>query len=113
MADRLWLVDHVVLLGEGKCLIVVAVRHSELPPGTCLALTDLEPIAILPVESSNQHLVADQLEEIAMTHGDPLAILSDAGSDLLGGIRSFCEHRPHTTHFGDVAHAVGRGEPSR
>ena len=88
--DWVWLADHVVQIGTEKVLNIVGVRLSDLPPrGECLALKDLEPIAILPVTTSNQQVVHDQLEKLAKELGAPAAILTDEGSDLLGGVQRF------------------------
>ena len=107
--DWAWLVDHVVELGTCKCLIIVGVRLSQLSaPGSALQLKDLEPIAILPVDRSNQGIVYRQLEAQVEKTGVPCAILSDEGSDLLGGERQFCQAHPETILLSDIAHYAAR-----
>lgn len=107
--DWVWLIDHVTELGTCKCLMITGVRLSELPAaGTCLQLTDLEPIAILPVDRSNQEIVDQQLEAQVTKTGVPCAILSDAGSDLLSGERRFSERHPETMLLSDIAHYGAR-----
>ena len=107
--DWVWLLDHVVQNGTLKCLMIVGVRLSRLPAvGTCLTLEDLEPLAILPVERSTQEVVFEQLQAQAALSGVPCAVLSDEGSDLLGGKRRFCEIHPETRQLSDIAHFAAR-----
>ncbi len=107
--DWVWLLDHVVQSGTLKCLMIVGVRLSRLPAaGTCLTLEDLEPLAILPVERSTQEVVFEQLQAQAALSGVPCAVLSDEGSDLLGGERRFCEIHPETRQLSDIAHFAAR-----
>jgi hypothetical protein len=107
--DWIWLADHVIQIGTEKCLNIVGVRQGELPPpGECLELKHLEPIAILPVSQSNQGIVQEQLERKAAELGAPVAILTDEGHDLLGGVQRFCQSHPETTRFSDITHYGAR-----
>jgi hypothetical protein len=107
--DWIWLADHVIQLGTERCLIIVGLRQSDLPPpGECLELKHLEPIAILPVSQSNQQIVHEQLDRKAAELGAPVAVLTDEGSDLLGGVRRFCETHAETTQLSDVTHYGAR-----
>lgn len=107
--DWIWLADHVIQIGKEKCLIIVGVRTCDLPArGECLELKHLEPIAILPVSESNQQIVHEQLERKGEELGAPIAVLTDEGSDLLGGVRRFCQSHPETTRLSDVTHYGAR-----
>jgi len=107
--DWVWLVDHTVQIGRAKCLMIVGVRLSQLPPaGQALELRHLEPLAILPVNQSNQQLVKQQLETQATVSGVPRAILSDEGSDLIGGVQRFRQTHPETTGLSDISHFAAR-----
>jgi hypothetical protein len=69
----------------------------------------MTPVALLPVESSTQAIVHQQLEAvIAATGIIPAAILSDEGSDLSGGIDRFCLAHPETTRYRDLPHLAAR-----
>ena len=101
--DWVWIVDHVVQMGQEKCLLIVGLRLSALPvEGEYLTHADVEPIALCPVTQSNGEIVYQQLEEARKQTGVPREILSDQGSDLHKGIRQFCEVHPETCSVYDV-----------
>jgi hypothetical protein len=107
--DWVWLADHVVQIGTAKCLMIAGLRLCDLPSaGHCLELKHLQPLAILPVERSDQKLVQQQLEGLAAKTGAPRAILSDEGSDLRGGIQRFQQSHPGTACLSDIAHFAAR-----
>ena len=103
--DWVWLIDHSCQIGSEKCLVVLGIRLSALPPpGECLCLENLEPLEILPVASSTQAAVADQLTAVATKTGIPRAILRDAGSDLRGGVQLFQAQHPDVADIYDIKH---------
>jgi hypothetical protein len=105
--DWVWIVDHVVQMGQAKCLLIVGLRLSAVPvEGAYLTHADVEPIAICPVTESNGEIVYQQLEEARKQTGVPREILSDQGSDLAKGIRQFCEAHPETCAVYDIKHKV-------
>lgn len=105
--DWVWIVDHVVQLGQEKCLLILGVRLSGVPAvGVCLSHEDVEPIALHPVKQSNGEIVYQQLEEATRKTGVPREILSDQGSDLSKGIRQFCQAHPETCAIYDIKHKV-------
>lgn len=102
-----WIVDHVVQVGQEKCLLIVGIRLSALPvAGAYLTHRDVEPIALCPVTQSNGELVYQQLEAARKQTGVPREILSDQGSDLHKGIRQFCQAHPETCCVSDIKHKV-------
>ena len=103
----MWIVDHVVQMGQEKCLLIVGIRLSAVPAeGGYLTHADVEPIAICPVTQSNGEIVYQQLEAARKQTGVPREILSDQGSDLHKGIRQFCEAHPETCAVYDIKHKV-------
>jgi hypothetical protein len=107
--DWIWLVDHTVQIGQEKCLVVLGVRQSELPPqGTCLLLEHLQLLALLPVTHSDKHVVHQQLEATIAETGVPRAILGDHGGDLQGGVNLFCSQHSETSSVYDIAHKAAR-----
>jgi hypothetical protein len=105
--DRIWIVDHTIQIGVTKCLLIVSCRSSwwqnELRP---LEHSDLEFLALEPVEKSDGEIVQRQLEETATKVGVPRAIVSDHGSDLKRGIEGFQEDHPETASMYDIAHKM-------
>jgi hypothetical protein len=102
--DWCWIMDHTIQLGKTKCLLILGIRLSELPKGRSLHYLDLEPIDLLPVETSTGEVVWKQLENIATKTGVPRAIVSDSGSDLKSGIAQFCEKHDSCVSLYDIKH---------
>lgn len=101
----IWLVDHSIQMGDEKVLSIVGVRQEKLPPvGQPLTLRDLEPLALLPVTTSNGSVVQQQLQDVVHLTGTPRAILADEGTDLKAGIRKFCNARRKTVQIVDIKH---------
>ena len=107
--DWVWLVDHSAQIGQEKCLVILGVRLSKLPPvGECLRHEDLELIELLPVTTSNQEIVHAQLEQAIAKTGVPRAILQDHGSDLHAGAMQFFQQHEHTLVLSDIKHKAAR-----
>lgn len=105
----IWMADHVIRLGVYKCFVIVGVRMATLmaKKDLTIALEDLEPIALLPMETSNGTEVVRKLEETVQKVGfSPDALVIDHGSDLYAGGRLFCENHPETQLKYDVCHKV-------
>jgi hypothetical protein len=103
-SDWVWLVDHSIQIGPTKCLVILGIRLSDLPPDRPLCHQDLEPIALVPMTDASQQRVARCLEEAATRTGVPRAILDDHGGDLHGGVRLFRQAHPETDEFYDIKH---------
>jgi hypothetical protein len=105
--DWIWIVDHSIQTGAEKCLVVLGIRAKDLPKNRALGLSDVEPLAIMPVTASNKTMVCAQLEEVAHVTSAPYAIISDAGPDLKAGIDAYCALNPYRTrHIYDVTHWI-------
>jgi hypothetical protein len=105
--DWVWIVDHSNQIGQEKCLLLVAVRVSQLPPpgpDYPLNLARLEPIALEPVLVSDKDVVYRQLEANVAQTGVPRAIIDDHGGDLAGGVELFCQAHPETLEIYDISH---------
>ena len=103
--DWVWLTDHSVQIGDEKCLAIVGIRLCNLPkPGECLSHHDLYLIALVPSESWTRLDVDRVLEAAVERTSVPRAIVTDHGSDLLGGVQLFQERHPETAELYDVKH---------
>ncbi len=117
--DWVWLIDHTIQTGKGKCFLVVGVRLSawnakreaalRQAPGRSFALMhqDLSAFAIELMESSDAEGVCQQLKLLSAKTGiTPCALLSDQGADVRRGAELFCEASERCTVVFDIAHAV-------
>ena len=103
--DWIWIVDHTVQWGKEKCLVILGVRQSSLPQAdTILCLEDVEPLALIPVTTSNGKVVYQQLEETVSKTGVPREIISDHEPDLKSGIEKFCDAHSETCFIYDIKH---------
>jgi hypothetical protein len=105
--DWVWIVDHSNQIGQEKCLLILGVRASQLPPpgkDFPLRLAQMEAIELEPVTVSDKEVVYRQLEANVAKTGVPRVIVSDHGGDMAGGIGLFVERHPETLDFYDVTH---------
>jgi hypothetical protein len=105
--DWVWIIDHSNQIGTEKCLLILAVRASQLlPPGKAypLHLDQMEPIELEPVTVSDQEVVYRQLEANVAKTGVPRAIIDDHGGDLAGGVELFRRAHPETIEIYDISH---------
>ncbi len=103
--DWVWIVDHTVQMGVEKCLVILGIRLSSLPPpGQCVGHEEVEPIGLYPVKHSSGEMVFEQLEEAVKKTGVPREILSDDGPDLQAGIKQFCANHPESCAIYDIKH---------
>jgi hypothetical protein len=105
--DWVWITDHSNQIGKEKCLVILGVRLSQLPPpgdDFRLCLSQMEPIELEVVTASDKQIVHRQLEANVAKTGVPRAILSDQGGDLVGGIELFRQAHPQTLEISDISH---------
>ena len=105
--DWIWIIDHSNQIGQEKCLLILGVRVSQLPPpgeDFPLRLAQMEPIELEPVTVSDKQVVYRQLEANTAKTGVPRAIISDHGGDLAGGIELFRKQHPKTLDIYDITH---------
>ena len=103
--DWVWFADHSIQLGDQKVLMIVGLPLHQLPPrGQALTKRDLEPLALLPVTTSNGTVVKSQLQDLVCVTGAPRAVVADQGSDLQAGISEFLKIHPRTVGIIDVKH---------
>jgi hypothetical protein len=101
----LWLIDHTIQIGTVKILVILGCPIDQVPFGQrALQLSDLQLVALVPMEKSNGAAVETELENAAQRTGVPRLIVSDQGADLCKGIANYREFRPGTAHVPDVAH---------
>jgi hypothetical protein len=106
-SDWVWIIDHSNQIGKEKCLLILGVRISQLPPpgkDYPLRLEQMEPIELEPVTVSDKEVVYRQLEASAKRCGVPRAIIDDHGGDVAGGVELFRQAHPETIEIYDITH---------
>ena len=106
-SDWVWIIDHSNQIGQEKCLVILGVRVSQLPPPGeeyPLSLAQMEPIELDPVTVSDKEVVYRQLEANVAKTGIPRAIIDDHGGDLAGGVELFRQSHPKTIEIYDISH---------
>lgn len=107
--DWIWFIDHTIQAGVTKCLLVLAIRASEFRKlNRPLCCTDMTVLELLPVPKSTIAIVTDQLNSLVDRFGVPLAVVSDEGSDLVGGVKALQKTHPSIVHCHDIVHKVSR-----
>jgi hypothetical protein len=92
-------------MGAAKCLLILGIRLTALPPpGTYLRHEPVEPIALSPVKQSNGEVVYQQLAQAVAQTGVPREILSAAGPDVRAGVEQFRQAHPETCAIYDINH---------
>ena len=102
----LWLIDHTIQIGTQKIRLILGCPMDQVPFGQrALQLSDLQLVALVPMEQSNGAAVELELQNAALRRtGVPRLIVSDQGPDLIKGIGDYREIRPNTYHVPDAAH---------
>ena len=107
--DWLWMMDHTVQLGPWKCLVIVGIRLSDWHRlDRPLCHQDLSLLNLTPMKTANKEAVAEQLHQTCSQTGVPLAVLSDEGTELKGGMQLFQQQLTSTSakpvHVHDIKH---------
>jgi hypothetical protein len=103
--DWAWLIDHTVQIGQEKCLVILGIRLSQLPPhGTALAQEDLQLISLTIRKSWSRDDVARALQAATARTGTPRVIVDDHGVDISGGVQIFRKAHPDTDEIYDIKH---------
>jgi len=103
--DWAWLIDPSVQIGQEKCLVILGIRQSDLPPpGQALTHADLKLVALLPRKSWTQREVETALVAATARTGVPRVIVTDRGIDIHGGVRYFQKRHPQRRKIYDAKH---------
>ncbi len=107
--DWIWIADHTYSIGTVKVFVVLGVRLSYfITLGRPLQYQDMTVLLMLSVESSNGTIVHGQFKDLAKKVGNPIAVLSDAGSDLHKGTELFQADHKDVISLYDIVHLVSR-----
>jgi hypothetical protein len=92
-------------MGPQKCVVVLGVKPQVLTKNYCPTFEQVETLVVRPLESCPGEVIKDILEEAAEIAGRPIAIISDAGSELKKGVRLFSKD-DKDIHLLDISHRV-------
>lgn len=107
--DWIWFIDHTIQAGVTKCLMVLGIRAGEYRKlQRPLRCDDMSVLEMLPVGKSTSVIVAGQLGDLIDRVGVPLAVVSDEGSDLVGGVKVLQKRHPGIIHCHDIVHKICR-----
>jgi hypothetical protein len=106
--DWALLLDHSVQLGRDRCLSVLGLRLSEMPPGP-LQRSDLRLLHLKVMRDPNMNSNYQELLQVIERTGWPRVVLCDHGADVLGAVRLL--HQGSRSHRAildiyDVKHRV-------
>lgn len=80
----LWLIDHTIQIGTQKILLIVGCPLDQVPfDQRALQLSDLQLVALVPMEISTGDAVEIELQNAALRTGVPRLLSSDQGPDLV------------------------------
>jgi hypothetical protein len=107
--DWLWMMDHTVQLGPWKCLVIVGIRVSVWQSlDRPLCHEDLSLLNVTPMKTASKEAVAEQLKRTRAKTGTPVAVLSDEGAELKGGMELYRQQRKpgayKPPHLHDIKH---------
>lgn len=105
--DWVYLLDLTIQLGQHKCLVVLGVSLSKFREnGSRLNHHDVHVLSVQVLTSCSGQTVSQQLLEVRKRTGTPAEIVSDHGSDILGGISRFRGKYPRVIEIYDITHAL-------
>jgi hypothetical protein len=101
------IIDTSIQMGAQKCVVVLGIRKSDINKNFSPTLEQAEPFIVRPLYTCPGEVISEILEEAAQIAGsDPIAVISDAGSELKRGMRIFTQNHRHTIHLFDVSHKI-------
>jgi hypothetical protein len=105
--DWVLFVDHTMVLGSSRCLLVLGTSLSRWQAvGGALAHSDVEVLMVEVVTSSTGIVVCDQLQRLIQRIGVPVQIISDHGGDLTKGIELVHQSHPEIVDTYDISHKL-------
>lgn len=104
--DWIWMIDHSVQLGKMFVLLVLGIRRGDLPAGRALTRQDMGVLAVLPTTARNKDEVSRQLQPLAESYGQPLAVVCDGACELHEGVATLRNTGFKGVCLSDVKHKI-------
>ena len=110
--DWIFILDLIIELGQGKCLVILGIRKSRLeellsqPEFSGLKHQDVVVLSLEILHSTKGIVIEQCLNNLSLKVGVPIQIISDHGSDLKKGIELYVQNHSQTIYTHDVTHHV-------
>jgi len=100
------ILDHTIQIGKLKILIVLGLRLSHLPFNRSLTLADVQPLALLPMQSSTGQKIEEVLSNLKSELGTIRQVVADQGSDIKLGVNLYREKDADCEYINDIVHKL-------
>jgi hypothetical protein len=100
------IIDHTIQIGKVKILLVLGLRLSHLPFNRSLNLADVQPLILLPMESSTGQKIYDVLSDLKNNLGKIRIVVGDQGSDIKLGINLYRKENTDCDYINDIVHKL-------
>lgn len=100
------ILDHTIQIGKQKILIVLGLQLSHLPFNRCLSLADVQPTALVPMQSSTGPKIQEELYLLKNQLGTIRQVVADQGSDIKMGVNLYRKENTDCDYIYDIVHKL-------
>ncbi len=100
------ILDHTIQVGKLKILIVLGLRLSHLPFNRSLSLADVQPLVLLPMQTSTGSKIQEVLTNLKNELGTIREIVADEGSDIKSGVNLYRKGNSECDYINDIVHKL-------
>jgi hypothetical protein len=105
--DWVYLLDLTIQLGQHKCLVILGISLAQFRRSGCrLNHHDVHVLSVQILVDGTAPIIYRHLVEAGKRTGTPLAVVSDHGNDVLGGIRLFRADCTGVIEIYDITHGL-------
>jgi hypothetical protein len=98
--------DHTIQMGKLKILIVLGLQLSRLPFNRSLALSDVQVLTLLPMQSSTGPKIYEELTSLKNELGVIREVVADEGSDIKAGVNQYIKSNAECDYVNDIVHKL-------
>jgi hypothetical protein len=100
------ILDHTIQMGKLKILIVLGLQLSRLPFNRSLALSDVQVLTLLPMQSSTGPKIYEELNGLKNELGVIREVVADEGSDIKAGVSKYIKSNAECDYVNDIVHKL-------
>jgi hypothetical protein len=105
--DWVYLLDLTIQLGQHKCLVILGIPLDRFRSNGCrLEHHDVHVLSVKVLTRCTARTVFTHLREVRKRTGTPVQVVSDHGSDVVGGVRLFCGKYTGAIETYDITHGL-------